>query len=178
MPLASARDLAPILGRLENGVAGDLTEAKTQGLVDSAQLGCTWGQCQRWFLTDACLRQSGLKGATWHDEAARCRLLEILPAVEGLYPVAGMVKSLGGFRQFQWLDAIGYEGPSCDAAVLYEEGWIALFWCGALLEERHLAGEAGPFAPGLPGVGGRFASTPGPVKSTWSRRTSGVGSWP
>lgn len=139
LPLASAGDLAPILGRLETGVLADLREARMSGLVDSGQLGCTRGQCQRWFLTDPCLSQSGLVGATWHDEAARCRLLEILPAVEGFYPVVGGVRNLGGFRQFQWLDALGDEGPSCDAAVLYEEGWIALFHCGRLLRERHLA---------------------------------------
>ena len=139
LPVASADDLAAIMGRPATAVPTDLKKARGQSLVGSDQLGCTRGQRQRWFLSDSCLARSGLQGDTRHDEAARCRLLQLLPAVEQFCRVVGSVKNLGAFRKFQWLDATGDEGPSCDAAALYENGWISLFWCGTLLSETHLA---------------------------------------
>ena len=138
LPLASAGNLAAILSRPVTGILADLRKAKGLGLVESAQLGCTVKQRRRWFLTDLCLGRSGLRGLTWHDAAAKCRLLQLTPAVEQLYPVVASVEGLGAFREFQWLDSTGDEGPSCDAAALYEAGWVALFRCGSLLSEYHL----------------------------------------
>ena len=111
---------------------------KGAGLVESSQLGCTRRQRQRWYLTDTCLEQAGMTGCTWHDDPARRRLLELLPSVEQLYRVMGSVTTMGPFREFQWLDGLGTRGPSCDAAVRYERGWLALFWCGSLLSETRL----------------------------------------
>ena len=139
LPLASADDLAAIMGRPWSGVLNHLGLLKGRSLVASTQLGCTRKQRQRWNLTEFCLDRSELEGATWHDEAARCRLLELIPAVEQFYPIVGLVKDLGSFRAFQWLDATGDEGPSCDAAALYENGWVSFFWCGRLLSEHRLA---------------------------------------
>ena len=139
LPLASGDDLAGVMGRPVFGVLADLRRLRGAGLVESAQLGCTRRQRQRWFLSQMCLERARLSGATWHDEAARVRLVELLPAVEQLYPALGSVKGMGALREFQWLDATGEQGPSCDAAALYEGGWVALFWCGSLLSETILA---------------------------------------
>ena len=139
LPLASADDMAMVVGRKVPGVLADLRKLARAGLVESAQLGCTRAQRQRWYLSAGCLDRAGLSDATWHDEAARCRLLELLPSVEQFYIVVGAVNTLGAFLEFQWLDSLGDEGPSCDAAARYELGWIALFWCGPLVAETHLA---------------------------------------
>ena len=107
-------------------------------LLEPAQLGCTMGQRQRWYLSYECLERAGLSGVTWHDEAARCRLLDLLPALEQVYQAIGSVRTMGGFCEFQWLDALGIDGPSCDAVCRFDRGWVALFWCGSLLSERIL----------------------------------------
>ena len=140
LSLASGDDLGGVMSRPVYGVLADLRRLGDAGLVESAQLGCTRRQRQHWFLSQTCLAQAGLSGATWHEEAARLRLLELLPAVEQLYAELGNVQDMGKFQEFQWLDAMGEQGPSCDAAALYESGWVALFWCGSLLSEADLAG--------------------------------------
>ena len=138
LPLASADDIAGVLNRPRTGVLQDLSKLKGQGLVESAELGCTRGQRQRWYLTDRCLERAGLSGATWHDAQARRRLLDLLPAAERLYEALGSVRNLGGFKEFQWLDATADQGPSCDAAALYEGGWVSLCWFGTLLAETDM----------------------------------------
>ena len=158
LPLASADDMAMVVGRKVPGVLADLRKLARAGLVESAQLGCTRAQRQRWYLSAGCLDRAGLSDATWHDEAARCRLLELLPSVEQFYIVVGAVNTLGAFLEFQWLDSLGDEGPSCDAAARYELGWIALFWCGPLVAETHLAERLTPVPTGLPDPGGRSGS--------------------
>ena len=137
--LASADDIGAILSRPVSGVLRALGRLRGLGLVESGQLGCTMRQRGRWYFTDLCLERTGLAGVTWHDEAARCRLLEILPALEQFYQVVGAVQTMGHLIEFQWLDSMGVDGPSCDAVVRYEGGWSALFWCGSLLSETILA---------------------------------------
>ena len=136
--LASADDIAGILSRTVSGVLRALGRLRGLGLVESGQLGCTMRQRGRWYFTDLCLERTGLAGVTWHDEAARCRLLEILPALEQFYQVVGSVQTMGRVVEFQWLDSMGVDGPSCDAVCRFQRGWIALFWCGSLLSERIL----------------------------------------
>ena len=138
LPLASADDIAGVMNRPRFGVHQDLGKLKGKELVESAELGCTRGQRQRWYLTDGCLERAGLSGATWHDEQARRRLLELLPAVDQLYQALGLVNDLGRFLEFRWLDATGGQGPSSDAAALYEGGWVPLFWFGTLLSEADM----------------------------------------
>ena len=138
LPLASADDIAGILSRSAPSVLKALGRLREARLVESAQLGCTMGQRQRWHLAGECLARTGLSGATWHDEAARCRLLDLLPALERFYPAVAAVRTMGDFREFQWLDALGAGGPSCDAAVRFEGGWAALFWCGSFMSEAIL----------------------------------------
>ena len=144
LPLASADDIAGILSRSVSSVLKALrclrqARLRQARLVESAQLGCTMRQRQRWHLAGECLDQTGLSGATWHDGAARCRLLEMLPALEQVYQAIGSVRTMGAFLEFQWLDALGIDGPSCDAVVRFQGGWTALFWCGSLMSEAILA---------------------------------------
>lgn len=138
-PLGSGDDLSAVIGRPVHGVLKDLQDVRDARLAGSDQLGCTRKQRQRWHLSDHCLEEAGLSGATWHDASARSRLYELLPSVERFYQVTGRIKTLGGFCEFQWLDATGDQGPSCDAAARYEHGWVALFWCGSLVSEVTIA---------------------------------------
>ena len=139
LSLAAADDIAGVLGRSPHGVHKHLGLLREQHLVDSDQLGWTRKQRQRWFLDKECLQGAGLSGDTWHEEHARCRLVELLAALEQFYRTVGDIKQLGSFEEFQWLDALDQAGPGCDAAVRFEAGWVSLFWCGFLLSETHLA---------------------------------------
>ena len=98
----------------------------------------------RWFMTDPGLSVVGKLGSTWHEEFARCRLLERLPSVEWFYQVASQVRDLGAFQSFHWIDHV-----SIDAVVRYRYGWIALFWSGAFQSEESIAGRLGRLAPNL-----------------------------
>ena len=138
LPLAAADDMAGVIHRPVFGVLADLRKLRGAGLVESAQLGCTRPQRQRWWLTNECLVVAGLGGTTWHDEQARRRLLELIPLVEQFYASLGGVTNLGRFLQFQWVDALSEKGPSCDAGARFEYGWVPLFLCGPLLSESHL----------------------------------------
>ena len=140
LPLASAGDIAGILSRPESSVLKAIRGLRRARLLEPAQLGCTMGQRQRWYLSYECLERAGLSGVTWHDEAARCRLLDLLPALEQVYQAIGSVRTrtMGNFCEFQWLDALGIDGPSCDAVCRFQRGWVALFRCGSLLSERIL----------------------------------------
>ena len=138
LPLAAADDMAGVIHRPVFGVLADLRKLRKVGLVESAQLGCTRPQRQRWWLTKDCLELAGLGSATWHDEQARRRLLELISLVEQFYASLAAIRNLGQFLQFQWVDALSQEGPSCDAVARFEYGWVPLFWCGPLLSESHL----------------------------------------
>ena len=130
--------MAGVIHRPVFGVLADLRKLRGAGLVESAQLGCTRPQRRRWWLTNDCLGLAELGSATWHDEQARRRLLELIPLVEQFYASLGGVTNLGRFLQFQWVDALSEKGPSCDAVARFEYGWVPLFWCGPLLSETHL----------------------------------------
>ena len=95
----------------------------------------------RWFMTDPGLSVVGKLGSTWHEEFARCRLLERLPSVEWFYQVASQVRDLGAFQSFHWMDH-----GSIDAVVRYRYGWIALFWSGAFQSETAIANRLGRLA--------------------------------
>ena len=138
LPLASADDIAGILSRSASSVLKAIRGLRRARMLEPAQLGCTMGQRQRWYLSYECLERAGLSGGTGHDEVARCRLLELLPALEQVYQAIGSVRTMGNFCEFQWLDALGIDGPSCDAVCRFQRGWVALFWCGSLLSERIL----------------------------------------
>ncbi len=138
LPLASAGDIAGILSRSASSVLKAIRGLRRARLLEPAQLGCTMGQRQRWYLSYECLERAGLSGVTWHDEAARCRLIDLLPALEQVYQAIGSVRTMGNFCEFQWLDALGIDGPSCDAVCRFQRGWVALFRCGSLLSERTL----------------------------------------
>ena len=139
MPLASADDLAGVMKRSDTSVLANLRQLREANVVEAVDLGCTRRQRQRWYFTDALLHRADLTGTTWHEEHTRCRLLDILPALENAYAVAGAVELLGPFEQFQWLESRDVRGPTCDAAVRYSHGWMPIFWCGSLLSQSDIA---------------------------------------
>ena len=143
-PLASTRDLSLLSGTSQTLVYRRLGELRDRGLVDSAALGWYRPLAHCWFMTGSGLSVAGMPGSTWHEEFARCRLLERLPSVEWFYQVASQVRDLGDFQSFHWMDH-----GSIDAVVRYRYGWIALFWSGAFQSENSLADRLGRLAPDL-----------------------------
>ena len=131
LPLASARNLAAVMGREPAVLYPPLRNLQEAGLVDSAILGCTRERTARWCFTDKGRAQMGMEPISWHDEAHRCRLLERFPSLEWFYQVLGSVEEMGRFQAFQWVEGLGF-----DAAAKFENGWIALFWSGYLQTEE------------------------------------------
>ena len=140
-PLATARDLSSLSGIGRSFWYAQLGDLRSRGLVDSAALGRSRPLSMRWFMTGSGLSVVGMPGSTWHEEFARCRLLERLPSVEWFYQVASQVRDLGAFQSFHWLDH-----GSIDAVARYRYGWIALFWSGAFQSETAIANRLGRLA--------------------------------
>ena len=134
LPLASVQDLAAVMGSGTTALYRPLRRLREAGLVDSARLGCTLERSTRWFMTDDALRGLGLLGSSWHEGAARDRLLARLPSVEQFYRLVGSLRGLGKFISFQWCDQLGF-----DAAARFEQGWVTLWWCGMLQTEGVVA---------------------------------------
>ena len=143
LPLASARNLAAVMGREPAVLYPPLRNLQEAGLVDSAILGCTRERTARWCFTDKGRAQMGMEPISWHDEAHRCRLLERFPSLEWFYQVLGSVEEMGRFQAFQWVEGLGF-----DAAAKFENGWIALFWSGYLQTEGDHRIPPGPLFPG------------------------------
>ena len=131
LPLASALDVAVVRRCQVSGVYSKLWELRAAGFADSMSLGWSRQRAARWWLTDDGLAVLGAVGGSWHDDWARCRLLERFPSVEWFYQVAGSLDCMGALEAFQWLDGISF-----DAAVRYARGWVALFWSGQWQSEK------------------------------------------
>ena len=144
IPLATARDLTDLTGFSPSMVYLRLGQLKDLGLVDSVSLGWSFALSMRWFLTDSGLLALGRLGSTWHEEPARCRLLDRLPSVEWFYPAAVGVRDMGAFEGFRWFDNV-----SLDAMARYEQGWIALFWSGFFQSEDRIASRFARLGPDL-----------------------------
>ena len=131
LPLASAGDLAGIMGAGRPGLYRVLWELNEAGLADAVHLGWNSNRVARWYLTDDALGAMGRVGLTWHDEGLRCLLLDRFPSLEWFYRVVGEIGGLGRLQQFLWLD-----GLSIDAACRFDGGWVGLWWCGMLQTEK------------------------------------------
>ena len=130
-PLASARDIAGMLGRSLTMVYRALRSLRDEGLVESVSLSWYLDSVQRWRFTPKGLRDLFGHRLSWHDEWALCRLLDRLASLEAFYQVAGWMQDMGRLIDFQWLEGLGI-----DAAVRYEGGWVALMWSGHLHSEE------------------------------------------
>ena len=134
MPLATAADLRWAVGDpTPRGIYARLTSLAGLGLIDSVRLGFLGRRVERYFLTDHAQSEMGLSGATWHQPGCLIRLLERIPALEWLCPAARVIEDMGAFVGFQWFD-----GASCDAVTMLEDGWAALFWSGLVRTERKI----------------------------------------
>ena len=107
-PLATAGEIAGLSSFGSTTVYTHLGELRDAGLVNSASLGWFSPVSMRWFLTDLALSGLGRLGFTWHEEPARCRLLERLPSVEWFYSIAASVRGLGAFEAFHWCDNLSF----------------------------------------------------------------------
>ena len=134
LPLASTPDIAAVVHRRVDGLYRRFRELRGEGFVDAVKVGSPTGPLERWWVTEKGLLAMGFDKATWHDEWARCRLLERLPLVQAFYQVAGSVDSMGAMELFQW-----HTGLCFDASVKYECGWMALFWSGLLDREKSIS---------------------------------------
>ena len=135
MPLANEADVTwGLQERTEERVRDRLDRLRKEGMVDSARISFLGPQGERYWrywLTDRAQVQLKIQGASWNQPGCLMRLLERLPAIEWFYPAAAQITGMGRFQAFQWLD-----GRSFDAAVRYEDGWMALFWMGLLRSEK------------------------------------------
>ena len=157
LPMASARDLAAVMGCQPAVLYHPLRKFREDGLSESVTLGWTRERTARWFFDDKAMDQDGslaemeIQPNGWHDEYHRCRLLAQFPLVEWFYQVVGSVKEMGRFEAFQWLEGMGFE-----AAAKFEKGWIAIFWSGYLQTEGTIGDHLGRLSEDLrklcPGV--------------------------
>ena len=131
LPLVTVRDIAPLLGFSSTVVYDGMKELRSLHLIDAVGLGWYKQRSMRWFLTQSGLDSVRGRGVTWHEESARCQLLDRLPSVEWFYDVIGQVRGLGSFEEFCWL-----RGRCADAVARYEYGWVALFWSGPFQSEN------------------------------------------
>ena len=129
-PLASARDIARMLGRNRSVVHRVLRRFRDDGLAECVSLSWYTDSVLRWRFTNRGLVQLFDYRMSWHDEWALCRLLDRLAPLESFYQIAGSVPGMGRLMEFQWLDGLGI-----DAAARYEGGWVAFFWSGHLQSE-------------------------------------------
>ncbi len=138
LPLATAKELAGVLGMSDPQAQGALKKLEEEGWVQQERLGSCMPhgkRSSRWWLTPEALAEEGLTGQTWHEEGNRCRLLELLPMLEWFYLILGQIKNLGNLEDFLWTD-----GLSMDAAGKFEQGWIALYWSGPQETEEEITG--------------------------------------
>jgi hypothetical protein len=144
LPLSTIGDLAAVTGRPHSRLRSGLDELEDAELVVGAVLGWTLRGSPRWFLTDKALAGFDSSAPTWHEEGNRGELLHRLPLVEWFYRVAGSVRGLGRFEDFQWLDEV-----DLDAAVEYEKGWVAICWSGPLENESSITKRLERLGPDL-----------------------------
>ena len=144
IPLASAANIGGFQHRTPSGVYATLRTLRGMGLVESVSLGLLSPPVERFFLTEAALREMGLDGVTWHQPGGLTRLLERLSSVESLYQAAAAIDGLGGLRDFQWMDAVSF-----DACARYQWGWVAWFWVGILRSEAAFAKRMAEFGHDL-----------------------------
>ncbi len=143
-PLASPGEIAIALGWHVDRVYPAVRELRREGFIASARLGSSGHPADRLWLTQEALETMEAPTPNWHEEWARCRLLERLPLVASFYRVAGSVEGMGPMIDFRWLS-----GMSLDAAVRYERGWAAILWSGLLESESHLLTRLRALGPDL-----------------------------
>ena len=172
LPLAAVRDVVPLLGFSSTVVYDCMKELRAHHLIDSVGLGWYKSRSMRWFLTPAGLDSVGGRGLTWHEESARCQLLERLPSVEWFYEILGQVRGMGSFEEFCWL-----RGRCTDAVARYEYGWVAFFWSGIFQSESMISSRLERLAQDLEDLRVSLDDSPWPgmlifvVSDHWQRET-------
>ena len=134
MPLASVRDLSAFHDMGENPFYSWLGELSERGFAATVRLGSSRRRAGRWWLTADGLSAFDGGGLSEDVDSSLLTLLSRLPAVEWFYYVAGeLTADLGRLHEFRW-----FYGTPWQAAVLYERGWVLLFWSGSLERESRV----------------------------------------
>ena len=164
LPLATAKDLAGVVGKSHQQAQGALTKLEDLKLVRQDRFGSftpRGKRAGRWRLTERALEAEELLGETSHDEGNVCYLLFLLPMLSFFYHVLGQIKNLGNLVDFLWTD-----GLAMDAAATFERGWIALYWSGPQETENEIAGRMSAILDDVGGRSGRPAPA-WPCCSVW-----------
>ena len=133
-PLASTEDCVASMDLPAPRVRDALRELKHRVLSESTLLGWTRPRVERIYLPEKGIRRLGISLPTWHDEGNLSHILQRLPLAENFYLAAGAVEGLGAIKRFQWIS-----GRSLDAAVDYQDGWVAILWSGLLESESGIS---------------------------------------
>ena len=100
------------------------------GLQDRSQI---WSPPHR-YVTARGLKDLGIEGPTWHEEANRSVFLPRFPLINPFYAVtASLTPRLGEFQRLEWLTDAGL-----DAVPVFDKGWIGLMWSGTFESDFHL----------------------------------------
>ena len=138
LPLASTAELAAIDGVTESLVHNRLRTLHGLGKVESHALGCAAQRIERQSLCLATQQERGLDYASWHQPGALIQLLERLPTVSPIYHMVASISDLGRITDFQWFSHDTLAGGAMDAAVRYEQGWVAMMYFGSLRTEGEI----------------------------------------
>ena len=100
------------------------------GLQDRSQI---WSPPHR-YVTARGLKDLGIEGPTWHEEANRSVFLPRFPLINPFYAVtASLTPRLGEFQRLEWLTDAGL-----DAVPVFDKGWIGLMWTGTFESDFRL----------------------------------------
>ena len=138
LPLSSAADLAAIRGVTDSLVQNRLRSLRDLGILESHGLSSSGQRPQRYHLSLETQQELGVEYAGWHQPGLLMQLLERLPALESVYRMVAQIRDLGELIDFQWLSHDAVAGGALDAAVRYEQGWVALMYAGSLRSQTEV----------------------------------------
>ena len=133
LPMGTVDHVAQAQGLSPYTMYPAVRELAGVGLVASRPLRVDGGQANRYWFTQEALERMGLHHDSWHLPGELAHLLDRFPLTHRLYQAATSIESLGRFGRFDW-----FSGLALDAAVTYEQGWVALLWSGRLETEGGL----------------------------------------
>ena len=128
MPLAGGSDLVNAWPGLNVRVYQRLQRLKELGLVHGEGLGWSRRRCQRWWLSAAGLARLGWAWHGFNTNQGIRHLVRRLPVVEQFYHLMSRLDQdqWGELLEFHWLR----RRVSFDAVARFQQGWMALIWCG------------------------------------------------
>lgn len=129
LPLSSIEDVAANSGLKDPAVREAIRDLEEREILRGDKVGWACMPVMRRHVAKDALSEFQIQGPTWHDEGNRSFLFSRLPMIQTFYQLIAHVRNLGRFERFHWIAGYGL-----DAAVQFEEGWVAILWSG--LRER------------------------------------------